>query len=87
MMDGWFDIKSAPRDGTPVDLCWTENGEIAEQYGPMVWNVFAGNPLVQSGKGIWACHSKTGEILFTWSESNPDGSPEFWRPHTVEGDK
>lgn len=79
MMD-WQPIETAPRDGTAVALCWMENGKVAESFAPMVWNQFAENPLYQRGKGIWACHAKSGELLFTWTESHPDGAPTHWMP-------
>lgn len=75
----WQTMETAPRDGTPVDLCWMENGKVAESYGPMVWNQFANNAPFQNEKGIWACHGRDGRLLFTWSESHPDGAPQFWR--------
>ncbi len=76
----WQPIETAPRDGTPVTLTWIENGKPQEIYPNMVWNRFAGNSLVQSGKGIWAIHGMDGRILTTWSEENPDGAPTHWKP-------
>ena len=76
----WQPIETAPRDGTEVSLTWMENGEPQEIYHGMRWNTFAGNPLVQDGKGIWAIQSPaTGKLLMTWSEENPDGAPTHWR--------
>lgn len=77
-MSEWQPIETAPRDGTAVTLTWMDKGKPQETASNMVWNQFAGNPLVQDGKGIWACHAKSGEILFTWSEQNPDGAPTHW---------
>jgi hypothetical protein len=79
-MSDWDDISTAPRDGTEIELTWFDNGKPAEIY-PMRWNQFAENPLFQEGKGIWAMHSHTtGELIMTWTESDPDGAPTHWRP-------
>lgn len=75
----WRPIETAPRDGTAVTLTWMGNGRPQEIYPNMVWNRFAGNPLVQDGKGIWALHGKSGQILMTWTEEN-DGGPTHWMP-------
>lgn len=78
-MTTWHPISTAPRDGTVVDLTWMEDGHPQEIFS-MCWNQFAGNPLVQSGKGIWAMHSRvSGRILATWCEQDPDGAPTHWR--------
>lgn len=71
------DMSAAPKDGTPVVLTWMENGEPQEIYPGMQWNPSIGNSLVQSHKGIWAMHSNTGEVLFTWTEDN-EGGPTHW---------
>lgn len=79
-MNDWQPIGPAPRDGTEVELTWMENGRPQEVY-PMVWNRFATNWIVQGHKGIWAMHNrKTGEIMVTWSEADPEGAPTHWRP-------
>ena len=76
----WQPIETAPKDGTFVNLTWMENGEPQEIFTHMVWNRFAGNPLVQNGKGIWVCRGRSGKILLTWSEETPDGAPTHWSP-------
>lgn len=73
----WQPMDCAPRDGTEVYLTWMEDGRPAEVY-PMVWNRFAGNQLVQDGKGIWVLRSTDGFIYSTWSESDPEGAPTHW---------
>ena len=75
----WQPIETAPKDGTPVTLTWMENGKPQEIYPGMVWNAFASNPMVQGGKGIWALHGKSGQLLMTWSDEDPDGAPTHWR--------
>ncbi len=66
--DGWQPISTAPRDGT-----WIEVTANDEPIHKMCWNRFAGNELVQDGKGIWWGHG------FTWSEEKGFG-PTRWRP-------
>lgn len=75
----WQPIATAPRDGTEVDLTWMEDGQPQEVF-PMRWNIFAGNPLVQKGRGIWAMQSKlSGALLCTWTEEDPSEGPTHWR--------
>ena len=78
----WQPIATAPRDGTSVILTSMDmdSGKPQEICHGMIWNQFAGNEMVQSGKGIWAMHSATGQILMTWSEEGGYG-PTHWKPY------
>lgn len=75
----WQPIDTAPKDGSVVTLTWMEEGKPQEIYPGMVWNAFAGNAMVQSGKGIWCIRSSDGKIQLTWSEEDVDGAPTHWR--------
>lgn len=79
-MDDWQTMETAPRDGTTVWLTWMDEGQPADTF-PMVWNDFAGNPLVQDGRGIWCLRSDDGQIHMTWTEADPAGAPTHWRPY------
>ena len=77
----WQAMETAPRDGTKVDLCWMDDGEVQESYGPMHWSDTSRNPLVQDGAGIWVMVDGSGKVIFTWTEADPRGAPTHWRPH------
>lgn len=82
----WQPIETAPRDGTPVQLTWMEKGRPQEIW-ILCWNQFATNHLVQDHKGIWALHDRrTGELVLTWCEDDPDGAPTHWHPLTEDGE-
>lgn len=80
----WRPISTAPRDGTEIELTWLENGRAQEVY-PMRWEPETQNRLVQDHPGIWALRNRlTGDVVFTWSESDPDGAPTHWRPIYIQ---
>lgn len=61
-MEGWYDISTAPRDGTLVRLGWAERGVMQEWY-IMFWH-----------DGVWNAPSGG----FIWSEDEPNGAPTHW---------
>ena len=78
----WQTMDSAPRDGTPVELTWMENGKPQEIW-PMRWCHIQRNEFFAPGKvGMWTL---LGGGL-TWNDDHPDGAPTHWRPYVAESD-
>jgi hypothetical protein len=72
-MEGWYDISTAPRDGTLVRVGWADDGVMREWF-VMKWNPFQLNGLFPGDKGMWVAPDGS----FTWNEVDPEGAPTHW---------
>ena len=72
---GFEPYATAPKDGRLV-LLWSKDiGSILAR-----WSDQDGNPLVQSGPGIWVLDGGG----MTWSDAHPDGAPTHWAPGVLQ---
>ena len=69
-MDGWYDISTAPRDGTLIKI-----GADGEWF-VMRWNPEAKNGIFPGVKGFW----QVPDGSMTWCEEGGFG-PTHWLPY------
>jgi len=69
-MEGWYDISTAPRDGTLIKV-----GADGEWF-VMRWNGDAVNDLIPGVLGFWEAPDQS----FTWDSSGEFG-PTHWLPY------
>jgi len=70
----WFPIAVAPKDGTPLELTWMEDGEPQEIW-TMQWGHIQKNGLFAGKVGMWVMPCG----LVTWNDDGKGGGPTHFR--------
>lgn len=74
-MDDWFDISSAPKDGTVIHAGWRfEDDTEMQEWFTVKWDSSATNALYPGKVGMWTAPDGS----FTWNDDR-DGGPTHWR--------